>query len=1030
MASLFISYSRRDIESARKLSEAFKGQDLDFWIDWEGIPPTVEWWEEIEKGIEEADIFLFLLSPDSAKSKVCRQEIEHAAKNGKRLVPVLVRETRSVESPDELRRLNWISLLESDDFNTGFGKLITAIQTDYEWVQEHRQLQVKALEWDRSARDSSFLLHGKELQDAELQLATNTSKEPHPTDLQREYALSSRQASDRRRRTTMGIAIVVAIVLGALGVFGWFQAGLATERADIANTAQARAEEQAKIALARQLSAQAQALLATGSERQTTAVLLAVQSMRLFPSADATQILQNNTLARPVTHFTQNDTVYSVAFSPDGKSVVSGGLDGTVVLWDVARGKEIARMTHEDWVYSVAFSPDGAYVLSAGNLMVCVWEVPSGSKIACMLHENDVTSATISPDGNYVASAAGRIAYVWNAATGTQVSHVTHEDVVSAIAFRADAKTVVSGSLDGTALLWEAATGEEISRFFHDGGVHSLAVSPDSRYVAAGGLDAMARVWEASTGREISAAEHYDSVSVLAFSQDSSRVISAGAFTAQVWDVATGEELSRWSHNGAVLSVTFSPNGGYAASASLDGTVRVWEASSGREIARMSHDHSVWSIAFSADGKHLVTGGCKELDEEENCLEGSLRVWAASSGKAITTMEHEDSLTSLVFSPDGRYLASGGNEGTVHVWETSSGREIAKREHGEGGASLAFSRDGNNLLSAGGTTARVWEVESGREIAHMAHGEEVWSTAFSPDGKYVVSGSHDGIVRTWEVASSKTLARMTLEGAVHFVAYSADGAYIIAAGDTSILVWETTTGREAAHMEHGGDLLSVAVSPDGKFVVSGGLDGTARAWEVSSGKEIARVAHGDEVSLVAVSPDGKYAVSCGCDRVDVEGFCIQSSSRVWEVSTGQEIARRNHDGDVTSVAFSPDGKSVITGECDRLGGDFTCVQASARVWEISSGNEIARLPHTDWIYAVAFSPDGNYVATGGGEFTARIWLWEPGDLIEDACAYLLRNLTASEWEQYVGDALEYQAVCPSLPVEQPGIPTPTATPLM
>ena len=99
MASLFISYSRKDIEVARSLTEAFNGQGLDFWIDWEGIPPTVDWWKEIEKGIEEADIFLFLISPDSAKSQVCKQEIEYAAKNGKRLIPVVVRDVKSEKSP-------------------------------------------------------------------------------------------------------------------------------------------------------------------------------------------------------------------------------------------------------------------------------------------------------------------------------------------------------------------------------------------------------------------------------------------------------------------------------------------------------------------------------------------------------------------------------------------------------------------------------------------------------------------------------------------------------------------------------------------------------------------------------------------------------------------------------------------------------------------------------------------------------------------------------------------------------------------
>src|SRR3970040_1572556 len=123
MASLFISYSRKDIEAARKLTEAFKGQDLDFWIDWEGIPPTVDWWKEIEKGIEEADLFLFLISPDSAKSKVCRQEIECAVKNGKRLIPLLVRETQADQRPAQLSHLNFIYFRENDGFDTALQKL-------------------------------------------------------------------------------------------------------------------------------------------------------------------------------------------------------------------------------------------------------------------------------------------------------------------------------------------------------------------------------------------------------------------------------------------------------------------------------------------------------------------------------------------------------------------------------------------------------------------------------------------------------------------------------------------------------------------------------------------------------------------------------------------------------------------------------------------------------------------------------------------------------------------------------------------
>lgn len=107
---------------AQRLTEAFKGQDLDFWIDWEGIPPIVDWWNEIESGIEKAGIFLFLVSPASIQSKVCRQEIDHVIKNGKRLIPVVVREVNAEEVSSVLSHLNWIFLRENDDFDTAFTK--------------------------------------------------------------------------------------------------------------------------------------------------------------------------------------------------------------------------------------------------------------------------------------------------------------------------------------------------------------------------------------------------------------------------------------------------------------------------------------------------------------------------------------------------------------------------------------------------------------------------------------------------------------------------------------------------------------------------------------------------------------------------------------------------------------------------------------------------------------------------------------------------------------------------------------------
>ena len=125
-----------------------------------------------------------------------------------------------------------------------------------------------------------------------------------------------------------------------------------------------------------------------------------------------------------------------------------------------------------------------------------------------------------------------------------------------------------------------------------------------------------------------------------------------------------------------------------------------------------------------------------------------------------------------------------------------------------------------------------------------------------------------------------------------------------------------------------------------------------------------------------------------------------------------------HDDFVYSVAFSPDGNDVISGSWDR----------TARVWEAESGKEVARMTHDDWVFSVAFSPDGNYVVSGSQDRTARVWMWQPNDLIENACKNLPRNLSRAEWTQFIGDALPYQAVCPNLPIEPEFVLPPTVVP--
>jgi len=1065
VATVFISYSRKDIEFAKRLTGELQKHKLDFWIDWEGIAPTVDWWKEIEKGIEGADIFLFLISPDSVRSKVCGQEIDHAILNGKRLIPLLVHETPGDEIPPQLGHLNWISFSKDGDFDAALEKLLTAIHTDYEWVATHRRLQVKALEWERNGRERGFLLRGKDLLDAETNLARNASKEPHPTELQHEYVLQSRKATDRQRRITTGVSIAGVIALAVLAVWGWGQAALATSNeqkaVDNAETAQAvstiavsnastaqaastlavsneqQAIRQAEIALARQLAVQAQPLF--DGSKQRTSVLLAILSMRLFPTLEAAQILQNDTQAKPLAHITLGDWVYAIALSPDGKTVVAGGGDNTARIWELLTGKEIARLSHDDIVYTVAYSHNGQYVATGSDdHTVRVWEALTGREVARFTHDDKVNSVAFSPDDRYVASASfDDTARVWEVSTGDEVARMTHADYVNVVAFSPEGNEVVSGSADNTARVWEALTGTEIARKMHfvstvpviggggggrggGGGVSAVAFSPDGTYVVSGGCDerdnvsqcvkGTAFVWDSSTAQVIASMTHTAQVSAVAFSSDGRTLVSGDSGgSIIVWETVTGRELARMQHDGGVSSLAISPDtpsgdgGKYIISGSGDGTARVWEGDTGQEIARMTHDNSVSSVALSPDGRYAVSGG----------LDGSIHVWEPISGTVVSRMTFGYGWT---FSPAGRYMMAKVCDErdvndfcakvSVYVWERSSGKETAHIAFDSGLASAAFSPDEKYLVvGSDDNSIHVLDLTTGQEIARMSHEGAINSVAFSPDSKWVVSTSWDSTARVWDASTGQEVSRMTHADGVKSAVFSPDtpagtgGRYVVSGGGDSVRVWEAATGKEISMIPET-NVYVVRFSPDGQYVLTTGLNSTARVWEADTGKEVAHMEHTGSVISAAFSPDGKYIASAG-----------GRTAKVWEVTTGKEIASMPHDGFVNSVAFSPDSIYVVSGSMDK----------TARVWEAATGKEIARMTHNDQVGFVSFSPDGKYVLSESSDNTL-LWVYRPQDLVSQACSHMTRNLTRSEWSQYIGTAMDYQGVCENLPLEPETIP--------
>jgi len=207
-----VSYSRKDSAIARKLIEEFKKIELDVWVDWEDIPPAVGWLNQVLRGIEGSDAFIFIVSPDSVKSEICMEEVEHAAKNNKRIIPIVVRDVDAKTVTPVIRDINWIFIREQDKFEDGIAKVKIAINLDIEWVEEHRRLQVRALEWERG-KDSSLHLRGRDLRTASRMVKAAVNKDPKPTELQRIYIVHSRRAEIRMISLWIVTTIAVLVIL-------------------------------------------------------------------------------------------------------------------------------------------------------------------------------------------------------------------------------------------------------------------------------------------------------------------------------------------------------------------------------------------------------------------------------------------------------------------------------------------------------------------------------------------------------------------------------------------------------------------------------------------------------------------------------------------------------------------------------------------------------------------------------------------------------------------------------------------------
>lgn len=722
------------------------------------------------------------------------------------------------------------------------------------------------------------------------------------------------------------------------------------------------------------LSASSKALFV--SDKKLDSLLAAVtaglklREFRLYniynPNPSQTKIIQQvyNTLQQAVYGVQEHnrierstEPIYSVVFSPDGKTIATANGDKTIKLFRIDGSLLRVFSDHKGELLTVAFSPDGKLLASGSrDKIVNIWRVKDGSLLkSIQAHAAEVVNVNFSLDSQILASASidGTVK-LWNVNNGKLIKTLqSHNGEVRAVKFSPNGKFIVSVGWDkppwqGKIRIWNV---EGVLLRTVDGrgqGTDSADFALNSQTVVTANGGGNLRIWKIA---EIHTFKLDKSVPrSINFSPNGQNiVIASDSGKVQFIQITNGQLLTEIkAHDNWSMGAVFSPSGQIIASISIDRTVKLWTVD-GRLIKVLNgHNDAIYGVAFSPDGKTLATVSADK----------TVRLWNVE-GAFLKTLDgnQENAHSSVSFSPDGKIIASAS-------WD-----EIEKKWNVK-----LWNTNGKLLRSLGG---HKYEVGKG----------DIKTTTFSQNSQLIASASWDGTVKVWTVEGKlltdfkehgKPVKGMTsnpgIRRSVNSVSFHPNGKFLASVGyDRNIRLWKLDgTPLKVIPNVHTDQIYRIKFSPDGKTFATASWDRTVKLWSIDG--KLLRIfsGHSNWIHGLAFSPDGKLLASAGLDR----------TVKLWDINNGKLLQTFvGHEDGIYDLSFSPNGKIIASASSDK----------TIRLWSLDGTLLKTITGHIHAVYGISFSPDGKTIASASWDGSIKIWSAEILDfdrLLVRGCALI------------------------------------------